>query len=85
MVDLIHLVDVVNMVQGPQVVDVVGVVDVVYVVEVVVNLVDVPHQREAGVGQQSSGGRNIVIKVASTLTCHLRSLMSTRLLLTGRS
>ena len=79
MVDLIHLVDVVNMVQGPQVVHVVD------VVEVVVDLVDVPHQREAGVGQQSSGGRNIALKVASTLACHLRSLMSTRLLLTGRS
>ena len=84
MVHVVNMINMVDMVQGPQVVHVIDVVDVV---EVVVDLVDVPHQREAGVGQQSSGERSIVRKVApNTLTCHLRSLMSTRLLLIeGRS
>ena len=61
-------------------------IDAVHMVHVV-DLVDVPHQREARVGQQSSGERSIVRKVAPIiLTCHLRSLMSTRLLLIeGRS
>ena len=58
-------------------------IDVVHMVHVV-DLVDVPHQREARIGQQSSGGRNIVRKVKPNVRCHLRFLMSTRLLLMGR-